>query len=256
MGKTGMDFELENGASLDGAKENNDVEVDSDAPRDGVKQHHDPVMTGVDANHSADSPARDDLKDDVGSDVDQNDDTVMTGEDANHPAHSSVRNVTGGDANHPAGSHAQDDLKGEFESEAHRGEKRQQNSDGEQNHGNYSSAQGMSTTEADTIDSNSSGTDHSTLSPVQTDLKGQPETDVHAGNKSQPKSDENNSHDSRAQDMSTVEVNKTSINRSGNAKNDSAHHVEHGSKDSNRDQTNRSSLSRAENVSTTEQYEQ
>merc|ERR1719237_2028885 len=93
------------------------------------------------------------------------------------------------------------------------GETGQQNS-GHQTRSNHSIARSISTAKADTT-----GTHHSIPSPAQDNLKGEPETDAHEGNKSQPKSDgQKNSYDSIAHS-----------NRSGIAKSDRAHHITHGS---------------------------
>merc|ERR1712129_208902 len=212
-------------------------------------------MTGVDGNQAAYSSSRDNLNDEVGSDVDQNDDLVKTGVDANHSvdqqpaqdgevgsdvdqnADTVMRGVS---ANRSAASPGQNDPNGEVNSEIHGGEKEQQNSHGEHNHSNQSGAQSMST--ADMTDSNSSDTNHSIPSLAQGDLKGEPETNAHQGNKSQPKSEgQKNSHDSTSHS-----------DQSGIAKGDGAHHMKHGSKNSSVRQTNRSSLSHVDNLSTTE----
>jgi len=227
------------------ARDNLKGEVGSD-----VDQNDDLVVTGVDANHSADPPGQDNLNGEVGSDVDQNDDTVMSGMGANHTPDQLAQDgkvgsnvdqnadlvMTGVDANHSANSPGQDDQNGKVNSEIHGGETGQQNS-GHQTRSNHSIARSISTAKADTT-----GTDHSIPAPAQDNLKGEPETDAHEGNKSQPKSDgQKNSYDSIAHS-----------NRSGIAKSDRAHHITHGSKNSSLDQTTQSSLSHVDNFSTTE----
>jgi len=202
-GEVGSDEDQNDGvdAGEDG-EDGEDGEVGSN-----VDQHKPLVMTGVDANHSADSPGQENFEGEVGSDVDQNDDPIMTGVGANHDGELGFdvdQNdnpiMTGVDANNSADSPGQDDLNGEINPEIHRGEKPQQNSGCEQNHSSHSGAQSMFTAEADMTDDNSSGTNHSLPAPVHDDLKREPAADAHGGNKRQPKSDgQNHSHDSTAQ---------------------------------------------------------
>jgi len=222
--------QLADSSALDNIK--GEVNHSGDQPaQDGevvsnVDQHKPLVMTGVDANHSAEFPGQENFEGENGSDVDQNDDPIMTGVNANHSADSP----------------GQDDLDGEINPEIHRGEKLRQNSGGEQNHSSPSGAQSMFTAAADMTDDNSSGANHSLPAPAQDDWKREPAADAHGGNRRQPKSDgQNHSHDSTAQS-----------NRSGIAKSDGAHHMKHVSSNSRVDQTNRSSRGYADNFSTTE----
>jgi len=255
--ETGLDFEMDNSLSSDGFKQSTDVEANGEVGS-GVHQTRAPVMTNVSANHPAE---RNGLNGEISSDVDQSVDPAMTSVDANHsgdqPAqHGEVGSVvdqvmTGVNSNHSADAPGPDELNGQMTNEIPGGEKGQQNSSGAQSastvgekgqqksRSNHSGAQSTSTAKTNMTNINSSST-HSIPSPAEEDLKGELQSGAFDGNKSQPKPDsQKNSNESPAEG-----------NQSGIAKSDP---MKHDSKNRSLDQTNRSSLSRVENLSTSEQ---
>lgn len=130
---------------MTGVGANHDGELGFD-----VDQNDDPIMTGVDANHSADSPGQDDLNGEINPEIHRGEKLRQnSGGDQNHSSPSGAQSMftaeadmadNSSGANHSLPAPAQDDLKREPAADAHRGNRRQPKSDG-QNHSHDSTAQ-------------------------------------------------------------------------------------------------------------------
>lgn len=145
-GEVGSDVDQNDDPIMTGVGANHDGELGFD-----VDQNEDSIMTGVDANHSADSPGQDDLNGEINPEIHRGEKLRQnSGGDQNHSSPSGAQSMftaeadmtddNSSGANHSLPAPAQDDLKREPAVDAHRGNRRQPKSDG-QNHSHDSTAQ-------------------------------------------------------------------------------------------------------------------